>query len=128
MAPGLMALTRIPFWAFSAAAVRVKAIKHDSLLYLNDGIYGGMAEWRDLGEMDRHLVVTSAGKIKQGKHKNFTLFGPTCDSLDRIPGEIFLPADIAEEDYVLLAGMGAYSTATATAFNGYGDLLRVTLG
>ena len=109
-------------------AVRVKAIKHDSLLYLNDGIYGGMAEWRDLGEMDRHLVVTSAGKIKQGKHKNFTLYGPTCDSLDRIPGEIFLPADIAEEDYVLLAGMGAYSTATATAFNGYGDLLRVTLG
>ena len=109
-------------------AVRVKAIKNDTLLYLNDGIYGGMAEWRDLGEMDRHMVVSTDGQQKRGAHKNFTLYGPTCDSLDRIPGEICLPADIDEEDYVLVAGMGAYSTATATAFNGYGDLLRVTLG
>lgn len=109
-------------------AVRVKAIKNDQLLYLNDGIYGGMAEWRDLGEMDRHQVVSTEGEAKKGSPKNYTLYGPTCDSLDRIPGEICLPANIAEEDYVLLAGMGAYSTATATPFNGYGDLLRVTLG
>ena len=109
-------------------AVRVKAIKNDSLLYLNDGIYGGMAEWRDLGEMDRHCVISSEGVARDGAAMKFTLYGPTCDSLDRIPGEICLPGDIAEEDYVVLAGMGAYSTATATAFNGYGDLLRVTLG
>ena len=109
-------------------AVRVKAIKNDTLLYLNDGIYGGMAEWRDLGEMDRHMVFADDGQQKHGAPKNFTLYGPTCDSLDRIPGEICLPSDIDEEDYVLIAGMGAYSTATATAFNGYGDLLRVTLG
>lgn len=109
-------------------AVRVKAIKAGNLLYLNDGIYGGMTEWRDLGESDRHVVVRSDGVLRKGAGQNFTIFGPTCDSLDKIPSEICLTATIAEEDYILIAGMGAYSTATVTAFNGYGDLLRVTLG
>ncbi|MDG2340594.1 MAG: type III PLP-dependent enzyme [Paracoccaceae bacterium] len=109
-------------------AVRVKAIKGDSVLYLNDGIYGGMTEWRDLGESDRHVVVRSGGVLKKGPARSFTIFGPTCDSLDKIPSEISLTQSIEEEDYILIAGMGAYSTATVTAFNGYGDLLRVTLG
>lgn len=109
-------------------AVRVKAIKGQDMLFLNDGIYGGMAEWRDIGDIDRHLVIDPNGTPRHAQHRDFTLFGPTCDSLDKIPDRIPLPADIEEEDFILLAGMGAYSTATSTAFNGYGDLMRVTLG
>ena len=56
------------------------------------------------------------------------IYGPTCDSLDKVPNRISLPEEIDEEDYILFDGMGAYSSATTTAFNGYGDLLRVTLG
>jgi ornithine decarboxylase len=38
-----------------------------------------------------------------------------------------LPADIAEGDYVVLSGMGAYSTATNTRFNGFGALTIATV-
>jgi hypothetical protein len=50
------------------------------------------------------------------------VFGPTCDSVDRLPGELVLPGDLAEGDYVDLAGHGAYSTVTNTRFNGFGEL------
>jgi ornithine decarboxylase len=50
------------------------------------------------------------------------VFGPTCDSIDRLPGEMMLPADLAEGDYLLFHGMGAYSTVTNTRFNGFGEL------
>ncbi len=109
-------------------SVRVKAIKDGGLLYLNDGIYGGMTEFRDLGELDRLTVISGDGKTISGPKREFVVYGPTCDSLDRVPNRISLPEQIEEEDYILFAGMGAYSSATTTAFNGYGDLLRVTLG
>ena len=38
-----------------------------------------------------------------------------------------LPGDIAEGDYVVLSGMGAYSTATNTRFNGFGALTIATV-
>ena len=54
------------------------------------------------------------------------VFGPTCDSVDRLPGEIALPGDIAEGDYVLFHGAGAYSVVTNTRFNGFGNLQHLT--
>jgi ornithine decarboxylase len=48
------------------------------------------------------------------------VFGPTCDSLDRLPDGLPLPADSQTGDYVLFPGLGAYSSAMSTQFNGYG--------
>ena len=48
------------------------------------------------------------------------VFGPTCDSLDRLPDGLPLPGDTQVGDYVLFDGMGAYSAAMSTRFNGYG--------
>ena len=55
------------------------------------------------------------------------MFGPTCDSLDRLPDGISLPDDMKAGDYLLFEGMGAYSLVTSTGFNGYGlrDMVRV---
>ena len=36
------------------------------------------------------------------------------------PGELVLPADIAEDDFIEFSTVGAYGAATATRFNGYG--------
>ena len=58
---------------------------------------------------------------------DFTVFGPTCDSLDRLPGSVRLPRTIQDGDYILISGMGAYSSATCTPFNGYGAVERVTI-
>ena len=38
-----------------------------------------------------------------------------------------LPADLAEGDYVIVQGMGAYSTVTNTRFNGFGELMLATV-
>ncbi len=101
-------------------AVRVKAVRNDGRVYLNDGIYGGLSELRDIGPTDRVRVVAPNGTPRAGVTRPRTVFGPTCDSLDRLPGAMELPVETAEGDYLLIAGMGAYSLAIATHFNGYG--------
>jgi ornithine decarboxylase len=108
-------------------AARVKAVREDGVVFLNDGIYGALAEMPVMGMTDRVAVLDPAGRPRMGEVRPRIVFGPTCDSLDRLPGEIALPGDIAEGDYVLVGGIGAYSTATLTRFNGYGDLRVVTV-
>ena len=58
----------------------------------------------------------------------FYLPGPAVrDSLDRLPGELPLPSDLAEGDYLIFHGAGAYSTVTNTRFNGFGELQMATV-
>ncbi|WP_417743302.1 type III PLP-dependent enzyme [Salipiger sp.] len=100
-------------------ALRVKAVEADAL-FVNDGIYGGLAEWRDLGAMGRVRVIDPSGRLRAGPAQARIVFGPTCDSLDRLPEPMPLPATIAEGDFLICEGMGAYSRALVTGFNGYG--------
>ncbi len=55
---------------------------------------------------------------------DFALFGPTCDSADRMRGPFRLPADMREGDWVELDQLGAY---LRIGFNGFGaaDLVEV---
>ncbi|MEM0949324.1 MAG: type III PLP-dependent enzyme [Pseudomonadota bacterium] len=112
--------------AFQLAAC-VKSRRDDGRVYLNDGVYGGMAEAALIGSVDRTAVFSPTGVQRVGPHFDAVVFGPTCDSLDRIKGTVSLPRTIAEGDYVLFDGMGGYSTATLTRFNGYGALEIVTV-
>lgn len=107
-------------------ATRVKSLRGDAV-YMNDGIYGALAEWRDIAPHDRIRVVTAGGAARSGALVPRIVFGPTCDSIDRLPDPVLLPADLAEEDYLIFAGMGAYSSAIATRFNGYGPGAMVTV-
>ena len=104
--------------AFSLA-VRVKAVRDDSAVFLNDGIYGGLTEMRDIGLSDRVQVLRNGRRLGGPVH-NRVLFGPTCDSLDRLPQPMPLPAAIDEGDHLLISGMGAYCQSLSTRFNGYG--------
>ena len=99
---------------------RVKLVREDGAVFLNDGVYGGLAEAPLLGSATRAEVFDPAGRRRTGELTGRTVFGPTCDSVDRLPGEIPLAADIAEEDFVVFHGLGAYGVATVTGFNGYG--------
>ncbi len=108
-------------------ALRIKAMKGQGQVYLNDGIYGALAEQPIMGMTDRLRVLSPDGTERRGAATPRLLWGPTCDSLDRIPGEVPLPADMVEGDYLLIDGMGAYSTATVTRFNGYGGLTLATV-
>lgn len=107
-------------------AARVKAVRDDGALFLNDGIYGCLSESPTIGNVDRIEVVSPAGP-RVADPSERVVFGPTCDSLDRLPGTLALPADLAEGDWLLFHGLGAYSSATVTRFNGYGAIEVITV-
>jgi ornithine decarboxylase len=96
-------------------------------VFLNDGVYGALAELPLVGVIDRIEVVDAVGKRRDSELASRIVFGPTCDSVDRIPGELMLAEDIAEGDYLVIHGMGAYSLATNTRFNGFGELTIATV-
>lgn len=111
-----------------ALATQVKALRECGAVFLNDGIYGSFGEaLTSLGVVGRVSTLKRGGAVHQGAMSARVVYGPTCDSLDRLPGEIALPGDLAEGDYVVFGGMGAYSTATMTRFNGYGAVRVITV-
>lgn len=105
--------------AFSMA-VRVKALRDTGAVFLNDGVYGGLTEIRDIGAPDRLMVIAPDGTPRLGALRPRVVFGPTCDSIDRLPEPLPLPEDLDEGDYLLIPGMGAYTRSLSTDFNGYG--------
>ncbi|WP_062762803.1 type III PLP-dependent enzyme [Falsirhodobacter sp. alg1] len=112
--------------AFTLAA-RVKAVRDGQHVFLNDGIYGALAEIPLIGVIDRVEVMTPAGALREDERTDRIIFGPTCDSVDRLPGELPLSVSVEEGDFVLFEGMGAYSTVTNTRFNGFGELSMATV-
>lgn len=112
--------------AFTLAA-RVKALRDGEHVFLNDGVYGTLTELPLIGVIDRMQVISAEGKLRKGKPVPQIVFGPTCDSVDRLPGDIPLPADMAEGDYIIWHGLGSYSVVTNSRFNGFGDLQMATV-
>ncbi|OOY13270.1 ornithine decarboxylase [Thioclava marina] len=105
---------------------RIKALRDGVHVFLNDGVYGGLAELPLIGNIDRVAAISPEGEIRSEAARPRVVFGPTCDSVDRLPGELGLPMDLQEGDFLVFRGMGAYSSATNTRFNGFGQLEVVT--
>lgn len=110
-----------------ALATRIKARRDCGAVFLNDGIYGALAEARDMTPIKRLKVIAPDGTIRGEKCRATQVFGPTCDSIDQLAEALDLPADLVEGDYVIFYGMGAYSVSLATRFNGYGPEEAVTV-
>ena len=108
-------------------AARIKAIRDDEHVFLNDGVYGALTELPMIGVIDRLEVRSASAGLRTGETVPRIVFGPTCDSVDRLPGELMLPGDTEEGDYLVFHGMGAYSIATNTRFNGFGALTVETV-
>lgn len=105
---------------------RVELRKGDAL-YLNDGAYGNLfdathAKWPFPVRLHR-----AEDGDEQPELKPFRFYGPTCDSIDHMPGPFWLPADVEEGDYVEIGMLGAYGVAMTTGFNGYGQTETVFL-
>ncbi|MBI1733164.1 MAG: type III PLP-dependent enzyme [Gammaproteobacteria bacterium] len=104
--------------ASASLLTRVKHRRAGRTVYLNDGIYGGLLEHL-MFRISTPVRVFRAGKLLRGANAEFVVFGPTCDSTDRLPLTVPLPEDVAEGDWVEFGMMGAYGSATATRFNGF---------
>ena len=74
----------------SSQIVRVERRRGDTL-YLNDGAYGALFDAAHTG------LVYPAQLLRENASPKLTaydFYGPTCDSLDYMPGPFLLPADI----------------------------------
>ena len=83
--------------AFTLAA-RVKAVRDDLHVFLNDGIYGSLFELGQIGIIDRIEVLDPQGNRRSGAVHGRICFGPTCDSVDRLPGDVPFPDDMPSLD------------------------------
>ena len=101
----------------SSVLAKVDLRKGDAL-YLNDGAYGNLfdathSKWPFPAKLVRDGEAS-------GEMRPFKFYGPTCDSIDVMPGPFYLPADVREGDYIEIGMLGAYGVAMTTGFNGYG--------
>ena len=101
----------------SSVLVKVELRKGDAL-YLNDGSYGNLFDAAHTKWPFPVKLVRDGGA--SGNLKPFRFYGPTCDSLDAMPGPFWLPDDIDEGDFIEIGMLGAYGVAMGTRFNGFG--------
>ena len=107
----------------SSILTKVELKKGDAL-YLNDGSYGSLfdaahTKWPFPVKLFRN-EDGDASEV-EGPLKPFRFYGPTCDSLDHMPGPFWLPEDVREGDYIEIGMLGAYGVAMNTRFNGFGE-------
>jgi len=76
-------------------ATRIKAINDEGAVFLNDGTYGALAELPDIEANTRLTILTPQGQPVTGPSRPRLVFGPTCDSIDVLPGETLLPEAIS---------------------------------
>jgi ornithine decarboxylase len=123
---GLPASTRL--WAepgralvAGGASVVVQVqLRRGNALYVNDGVYGSLSDAGAAGFKFPCALIRPEGAAPSRDLAAFTLFGPTCDSVDRMNGPWMLPLDVAEGDWIEIGQLGAYGACLRTGFNGFG--------
>ncbi|MDX2028222.1 MAG: type III PLP-dependent enzyme [Alphaproteobacteria bacterium] len=105
--------------AAGTVVVRVEMRKGDAL-YINDGSYGSLFDARWMKWVyPVQLVRPSRRTRKEKSLQAFSFYGPTCDSVDAMPGPFMLPDDICEGDWIAISQHGAYGASIQTRFNGF---------
>ncbi|MCJ7557829.1 MAG: type III PLP-dependent enzyme [Gammaproteobacteria bacterium] len=96
-------------------------LRKDDRLYMNDGVWGSFIEPVISKGLVRYptRVFRKGSLLETQGSREFTLFGPTCDSLDVLPRPFYLPANIQRDDWIEFGNMGAYSLTNRTGFNGF---------
>jgi ornithine decarboxylase len=102
-----------------SVVVQVQLRRGDAL-YINDGVYGSLSDAGGPGfRFPVRLIRPEGRDAASPADHEFELFGPTCDSADRMRGPFRLPEDVLEGDWIEIGQLGAYGSALRTAFNGF---------
>ena len=98
---------------------KVKKIDEEKVYYyyLNDGIYGSF----NCIYFDHQHPELLPYNERDGKIYESIIFGPTCDSIDKICNNIKLP-ELEIGEWCFVKNFGAYTVAAATDFNGFTKL------
>ncbi|KAF3016078.1 hypothetical protein E8E15_006789 [Penicillium rubens] len=100
------------------------------MLYQNDGIYGNfMNVIMEKEIMVPYLVKNKKARVLLHKPKSedalqvtdhrYSIWGPTCDSTDCVVREVTFDSEVKVGDWLKYKNMGAYTSTTATQFNGF---------
>ena len=98
--------------------------RRDGALYVNDGVYGALSDAGLPGFAFPVRLVRPDAPAPSATLRDFALFGPTCDSADRMRGPFPLPDDAREGDWIEIGQLGAYGACLRTGFNGF-DRARI---
>jgi len=104
--------------------LRVDA-RRGNALYVNDGAFGTLFDAAYSGFRYPARLIGATGSAKA--EAEFSLYGPTCDSSDYLPGPFMLPSSVQEGDYIEIGQTGAYGRVLANRFNGFGEYDEVVL-
>ena len=104
--------------AESGSSIVKVVLRKKQKLYINDGTYGSLF---DAGVPNFVLPTRMIpnGRITSKKLTSYSLYGPTCDSIDYMKGPFVLPNNLKEGDYIEIGQLGAYSLTFRTKFNGF---------
>jgi ornithine decarboxylase len=99
-------------------------LRKGNVLFINDGAYGNLFDATHV-KWPFEVTHLRTGKPSSSTFSTFKIYGPTCDSIDALETEYFLPNDVQEGDYVEFQMLGAYGITMSTKFNGFGDTIEV---
>ncbi|KAK4156327.1 pyridoxal-dependent decarboxylase [Chaetomidium leptoderma] len=101
------------------------------MMYVNDGLYGNFSSImfdhqhpiaKVLRSGGRTLYDTPAAEATDAVDGiEYSIWGPTCDGIDRITDSVRFPLLLDVGDWFYFEDMGAYTMCSATTFNGFSN-------
>lgn len=91
------------------------------MLYLNDGVYGNFSSIIFDHQHPVPRILHSQNKESRGSATEYSIWGPTCDGIDRITESSIFRRVLDVGDWLYFEEMGAYTKCSATRFNGFTD-------
>ncbi len=99
------------------------------MVYLNDGLYGNFSSIMFDHQHPVAKLLQTGGRTVYGTPTaeatspangiEYSIWGPTCDGIDRISESIHFDAELDAGDWLYFEDMGAYTKCSATNFNGF---------
>lgn len=99
------------------------------MLYLNDGLYGNFSSIMfdhqnpeaKILRVGNRMLYESFSASQNDDGIEYSIWGPTCDGIDRISDSIRFQHTLDVGDWLYFEDMGAYTKCSATRFNGFTD-------
>nr|UUJ34678.1 ornithine decarboxylase [Nilaparvata lugens] len=98
-------------------------------VYVNDGVYGNFSSIMFDHQQPVAKILRTAGRTfydtkgaapcADGEGVEYSVWGPTCDGIDRISASVRFDAVLDVGDWLYFESMGAYTRCSATQFNGF---------
>jgi ornithine decarboxylase len=99
------------------------------MVYVNDGVYGNFSSIMFDHQHPVPKILRASGQtmydnaIAQpcpaGEGIEYSVWGPTCDGIDRINESTYFNGTLDVGDWLYFENMGAYTKCSATQFNGF---------